>query len=94
MAEFFTDEADAALETWLAPVTWDSDHWADEGRFYRFVAALARRREWDAIGPKLMEAVEHYHPDVDKDSVKDRVFEMAHNARIVFNYLEAQQHTI
>lgn len=93
MAEFFTDEADAALKTWLTPATWDSDHPADERRFYRFVAALARSGDWDAIGSKLMEAVEHYHPDVDKSSVNDRVFALAHNARIVFDYLEAQRHT-
>lgn len=93
MAQFFTDEADAALEKWLAPATWDADHSADERRFYHFVAALGRSGGQDSIRQDLMRAVEHYHPDIDLKSVEERISDLAHNARVVFDYLEAQRHT-
>ncbi len=91
MAKFFTDEADVMLKKWLSPATWDSDHTSDEGRFYCFVAVLARQGGFYDIGIELLEAVEYYHPDTDLNSVKNRVFELASNARIVFDYLEAQK---
>ncbi len=95
MAQFFTDEADIALEKWLKPESWISNHSADEGRFYRFVAALAQKGEWDAIGPKLMEAVEQYHPDLDltQDFIKNKIGELASDAITILDYLEAQRHS-
>jgi hypothetical protein len=33
---------DAALDTWLRPQSWDSDHPTDMGRFYDFVSQYHR----------------------------------------------------